>query len=72
MSRLFGCFKNIRAWQSSNGPLAQSICEAGRASQGITSADLRKGSNSVIASCDRFAASQHYTSNGDLEFNREQ
>jgi len=26
------CFTNIRTWQFSNGPLAQSLCEAGRAS----------------------------------------
>jgi len=52
------CFANVRTWQSSNGPLAQSVCEAGRASRRITPVDLRKSSNSVIATCDLFAASQ--------------
>ena len=41
--------KNFRTWQFSNGPLAQSLCEAGRASRRITPVDLRKSSNSVIA-----------------------
>jgi len=39
------CFANIRTWQSSNNPLAQSLCKAGRASRRITPVDLRKSSN---------------------------
>jgi len=46
------CFTNIRTWQSSNGLLAQSLCDPGRASQRIAPVDLRKSSNSVIATCD--------------------
>jgi len=56
------CFTNIRTWQSSNGPLAQRLCEAGRASRRTTPVDLRKSSNSVIVTCDLFAASQKYIS----------
>jgi len=52
------CFANICTWQSSNGPSAQSICKAGRASQRITPDDLQKISNLVIAICDIFAAFQ--------------
>jgi len=56
------CFINIRTWQSSNGPIAQSLCEPGRASRRITTViDLRKSCNSVIAACDLFATSQQYT-----------
>ena len=46
----------IRIWQSSNGPLAQSLCRAGKASRRITPIDLRQSSNSLIA------ASQEYVS----------
>jgi len=71
-SRLFGCFKNIRAWQFAllhkhlhftvfKWPLAQNLCEPGMASRRITPIELRKSSNSVIAACDLLAASQQYT-----------
>ena len=61
-SHLFGCFKKIRTWQFSNGPLAQSLCEPERASRRITPIGLRKSSNSVVAAFDLFAACQQYTS----------
>ena len=47
---------------SSNGPLAQSLCEPGRALRRITPIHLRNSSNSVIAACDLFAACQQCTS----------
>ena len=40
----------------------RSLCNVGRASRRITPVDLRKSSNSVIATCDLFAASQQYIS----------
>jgi len=55
------CFANIHTWQSSNGPLAQSLCEPGRASRRMAPIHLQKSSNSVIAVCDLFTACQQYT-----------
>jgi len=65
------CFANIRTWQSSSGPLAQSLCEAGRASRRTTPVDLRKSRNSVIAACDVCCFTTIHI-NGDLESNRGQ
>jgi len=35
------CFTIIRTWQSSNGPLVQSLSRAGKASRRMTPVDLR-------------------------------